>query len=105
MVDEGDTMVSFQPAVGGLTKCVVAVCLSFLCVSNNRRQRRSGSCLCRGPDVSVSVKDLSDRIIADWQLGKVDNNHLEFEDLIFALPVTCVPCNKFISKEVKALVD
>ena len=49
--------------------------------------------------------DLLDRIVADWQIGKVDNNNPEFEGLIFALPVTCVMCNRFISKEVEALVD
>ena len=46
VVDEGDTMVGCQPSFDGLTKCVVAACLSCLGVSANRRQRRSGSCLC-----------------------------------------------------------
>ena len=32
-----------------------------------------------------SVKDLSERIVADWNLGIADPTNPEWEDLIFAL--------------------
>ena len=49
------------------------------------------------------AKDLSDDIVKDWKLGKVDMEDPNFQDLIFTLPVSCIACGKFISKEVEAL--
>ena len=44
-------------------------------------------------------------IVADWDTGMIDRHDPGFYDLIFALPVTCFMCNRFISKKVKTLVD
>ena len=50
------------------------------------------------------MKDLSERIVADWNLGIADPTNPEWEDLIFALPVDCAVCHRFISEKVEGLV-
>ena len=50
------------------------------------------------------MKDISARIIADWNLGMADPTNPKRDDLLFALPVDCVVCHRFISEEIERLV-
>jgi len=51
------------------------------------------------------VKDLSERIVADWNLGIANPTNPKWEDLPFVLPVDCAVCHRFISEEVEELVE
>ena len=52
----------------------------------------------------MPAKELSDKIEKDWSLREVlGNDHPNFKDLIFALPVSCALCDKFISEKIKDL--
>lgn len=88
----------------GQRKCVVAICNNCHDASGGQRRRGSGGCKCHRRAVSESVKDLSKRIVADWNLGITDPTNPKWEDLLFALPVDCAVCNCFISEEVEELV-
>ena len=85
-------------------KCVMASCDGCRGVSGEAAKKVARMCKCRGRKVSESAKDLSERIVADWKLGEVDQQNPEFEDIIFTLPVSCGVCKRFISNEVKELV-
>ena len=49
----------------------------------------------------MPAQELSDKIEKDWSLGEVHTNKHDFKDLIFALPVSCALCGKFISENIK----
>ena len=57
----------------------------------------------RGCTLIKLANNLSDGIVKDWKLGKVDTEDPNFQDLIFTLPVSFIACGKFISKEVEML--
>ena len=67
--------------------------------------QRKRTCKCRGRGVEISTQKLSKTIIADWNLGLIDQTDDEFKDLIFCLPVSCSKCNKFLSKEIELAVN
>ena len=48
---------------------------------------------------SQSAKDLSRHIVADWNLGAADPTNPKWEDLLFALPVDCAVCHRYVSEE------
>ena len=81
--------------------CVVAGCDSCIKNVDSGNHTREKICKCRGRRVTMSAKELSDRIENDWSLREVDTSNPDFEDLIFALPVSCELCGKFISKNIK----
>ena len=62
-------------------------------------------CKCRGRTSTKTAKDLSDDIVNDWKLGKVNKDDPNFRDMIFSLPVSCIACGKFISKEVEMMAS
>ena len=99
VLDEGATMTACRNAFDLKEKCVVAKCSNCITCDN----QRATVCKCRGRTLTKSAKDLSDDIVKDWKLGKVDTEDPNFQDLIFALPVSCIACGKFISKEVEML--
>ena len=71
--------------------CVVASCDSCRGVSDQTAKQVTRLCQCRGRNVSESATDSSERIAADWKLGEVDKQHLNFKDIIFTLPVSRKP--------------
>ena len=46
---------------------------------------------------------MSDDIVNDWKLGKVNKDDPNFQDMIFLWPVSCIACGKFISEEVEMM--
>ena len=83
---------------------MIAICNNCRDASGGERRRGAGGCKCLRHMTSESVTDLSERIVADWNLGIADTTNPEWEDLIFALPVDCAVCHHFISEKVKELV-
>ena len=63
------------------------------------------TCQCRGKEKKRSVKSLSERIVNDWKIGKVDMNDEKFKGLLFAIPVNCSVCKRYISKEIEEMVN
>ena len=104
VLDGGDTMHGCEATFDGKRKCVIAICNNCRDASGGERRRGAGGCKCRRLVTSKSVKDLSERIVADWNLGIADPTNPEWEDLLFALPVDCAVCHRFISAKVKELV-
>ena len=51
----------------------------------------------------MPARELSEKIKKDWSQGEIDTNNPDFKDLIFALPVSCALCGKFISENIKDL--
>ena len=85
-------------------KCVLASCDGCRGVSDEAEKKVARLCKCQGRKVSESAKDLSERIVADWKLGEVDQKNLEFKDIFFTLLVSCGVSKRFISNEVRELV-
>jgi len=52
----------------------------------------------------MPAQELSDKIEKDWSLGEIDTASPDFKDLIFALPVSCALCGKFVSENIKDLM-
>ena len=50
-----------------------------------------------------TVKNLSERVLNDHKIGRVDQNNKAFKDLLF-LPVNLIMCDWFISEEVEEIV-
>ena len=84
-----------------MEKCIDAGCDS--CVKNGEsiNHRCAKIFKCMGRRVTMPAQELSDKIEKDWSLGEVHTNKHDFKDLIFALPVSCALCGKFISENTK----
>ena len=100
-----DDIIGCGAAFDSMSKCVSAICSSCLSRESGNQTKRPRDCHCRGRSAKRSAKFLSDKIVADWQIGKKDMQDEKFEDLLFALPVSCSVCHSYLSKEVKACVD
>ena len=87
------------------SKCVDAACGKCLTLANGKRQKFLKKCQCRGKEQKRSVKSLSEKIVDDWKIGKVDLNDERFKDLLFAIPVSCSVCKRYISKEIEEMVN
>ena len=99
VLNEGATMTACSNAFDLKEKCIVAKCSNFITCDN----QCATVCKCRGRILTKLAKDLSDDIFKDQKLGKVDMEDPTFQDLTFALPVSCIACEKFTSKEVEML--
>merc|ERR1712238_20971 len=103
-VDEDHKMVGCRGAFDANDKCVMASYDGCRGVSDETTKKVTWLCKCRGRKVSESAKNLSERIVADWKLGEVDQQNSEFKDTIFTLPVSNGVCKMFISNKMKELV-
>ena len=83
VLNEGATMTACRNAFDLKEKCVVAKRSNCITCDN----QRATVCKCRGRTLTKSAKDLSDDIVKDWKLGKVDTEDPNFQDLI--LPCQC----------------
>ena len=80
VVDEDHKMAGCRGAFDANNKCVMALCDGRRGVLDEAAKKVVRLCKCRGRKVSESAKDLSERIVADWKLGEVDQQNPEFKD-------------------------
>ena len=99
VLNEGSIMTACRNAFDLNEKCIVAKCSN--CITCDDRCAKV--CKCRGRTSTKTAKDLSDDIVNDWKLGKVNKDDPNFRDMIFSWPVSCIACGKFISKEVETM--
>ena len=98
-IDPDEEIFACGSAFDWTSKCVDATCGN--CLANAALRK----CGCRGRNAKRSAKALSDEIIADWKIGKINSNDEKFKDLIFANPVSCSVCKRFISKQIEEIVN
>ena len=83
VLNEKATITACKNAFDLKEKCVVVKCSNCITCDN----QRATVCKCRACTLAKLAKDLSDDIVKDWKLRKVDMEDPNFQDLI--LPCQC----------------